>query len=323
MSDTGMWFDVQQRMEAHEATGSTANPASRPRTEGNEMGRDAFLRLLITQLQFQDPLSPMEDRDFIAQLAQFSALEEMQNMTRMLGQSKAFSMVGNIVHARHFNEAANRTDEILGVVTSVALRNGVPFLEIDGDRTVPLSAVQEVLGSQNDMLLRMLQNNLNHLQNVALIGRYIQALVPGTDGRQPEFIEGQVDQVMQDANGNTILMVNGREVFAAEVISVADRNLLIGKTISFMHGTERIEGPIQGVVIQDDRAYLRVNGINVHIERINQATDAIRLIETTITHRGNEYTIVGVMIRNGAPILIADDETEIPFREFRGIREDD
>lgn len=46
----------------------------------NEMGKDDFLHMLITQLKHQDPMDPMKDQDFIAQLAQFSSLEQMQNM---------------------------------------------------------------------------------------------------------------------------------------------------------------------------------------------------------------------------------------------------
>lgn len=47
---------------------------------GNDLDKDAFLRLLTTQLAHQDPLNPMEDQEFIAQLAQFSSLEQMQNV---------------------------------------------------------------------------------------------------------------------------------------------------------------------------------------------------------------------------------------------------
>jgi len=52
--------------------------------KSNDLDKDAFLRLLITQLQNQDPLDPMEDREFIAQMAQFSSLEQMQNLNKTL-----------------------------------------------------------------------------------------------------------------------------------------------------------------------------------------------------------------------------------------------
>lgn len=51
-------------------------------SHNNDLDKDAFLRLLTTQLANQDPLNPIEDREFIAQLAQFSSLEQMQNLNK-------------------------------------------------------------------------------------------------------------------------------------------------------------------------------------------------------------------------------------------------
>lgn len=58
----------------------------------NDLDKDAFLRLLTTQLANQDPLNPMEDREFIAQLAQFSSLEQMQNLNKSI-ETKSEEMI--------------------------------------------------------------------------------------------------------------------------------------------------------------------------------------------------------------------------------------
>lgn len=61
----------------------------------NDLDKDAFLKLLTTQLANQDPLNPMEDREFIAQLAQFSSLEQMQNINKnieIMGEEMLVSM---------------------------------------------------------------------------------------------------------------------------------------------------------------------------------------------------------------------------------------
>ena len=60
------------------ATDTNGNP--RDTGSMQSLGRDDFLQLLVTKLQHQDPLKPMEDSDFIAQLAQFSSLEQMNNI---------------------------------------------------------------------------------------------------------------------------------------------------------------------------------------------------------------------------------------------------
>ncbi|MDO5774292.1 MAG: flagellar hook assembly protein FlgD [Spirochaetales bacterium] len=69
-----------------------------------DLGKDDFLKLLITQLSNQDPTSPMENTQFIAQMAQFSSLEQMTNMNQefskmnsMLVSSQAVGTIGKTV----------------------------------------------------------------------------------------------------------------------------------------------------------------------------------------------------------------------------------
>jgi flagellar basal-body rod modification protein FlgD len=97
-----------------------------------ELGRDDFLRLLITQLSHQDPLSPMEDREFIAQMAQFSTLEQMTNMatdfarlTAMFTASEASGSLGRNV------EIADGDRLVQGTVRAVT-RGGVPQVMVNG-----------------------------------------------------------------------------------------------------------------------------------------------------------------------------------------------
>ena len=76
------------------------------RTASNELGKDDFLKLLITQLQNQDPTDPMENQDFIAQMAQFSSLEQMTNM------STSFSKMASFITSQEATSTLGKTVEL-------------------------------------------------------------------------------------------------------------------------------------------------------------------------------------------------------------------
>lgn len=75
-------INAPKRDELLQKIGDDEDGAKQPKRNTGELDKDAFLQLLTTQLANQDPLSPMEDREFIAQLAQFSSLEQMTELNK-------------------------------------------------------------------------------------------------------------------------------------------------------------------------------------------------------------------------------------------------
>ncbi len=70
------------------------------------LGKDSFLKLLVTELQYQDPLKPMENTEFIAQMAQFSSLEQMQNMNGDVSKLLTLSLMGKTVSGKDVDNQA-------------------------------------------------------------------------------------------------------------------------------------------------------------------------------------------------------------------------
>ena len=104
----------------------------------NELGKDDFLQLLVTQLQHQDPLAPMEDKDFIAQMAQFTSLEQMKNMNNAVQITQATSYIGKQV-----TWADSQGTEQTGIVTAIRIVNSEPKVMI-GEESIELKKIMSV-----------------------------------------------------------------------------------------------------------------------------------------------------------------------------------
>lgn len=119
---------------------NTSITSTKVDTKGTtRLGKDAFLQLLVAQMQYQDPLEPSSDTEWIAQLAQFSSLEEMQNMSAALTNSQAFSMVGKTVSIN----TGTGTKE--GVVDYVTMSGNKTYVSVDGSKYLT-SDIEAVLG---------------------------------------------------------------------------------------------------------------------------------------------------------------------------------
>ena len=108
-----------------------------------ELGKDDFLQLLVAQLTHQDPTSPLEDTQFVAQMAQFTSLEQLTNMNRsfetlnkLIGDSSAVNVVGKQV------DIEQSSGTVSGTITA-ATRGNNPQVQVNG-RWYAWSDVQTV-----------------------------------------------------------------------------------------------------------------------------------------------------------------------------------
>ena len=119
--------------------------AQQPRTFQQELDKDSFLQLMVLQMQNQDPTNPMDNSEMLAQLAQFSALEQMNNLNEgfetlasnvdQLNFMTASSLLGRRVSGIDMNGLP-----IAGTVESVHLDGSLVYLTV-GDRLMSMAGV--------------------------------------------------------------------------------------------------------------------------------------------------------------------------------------
>ena len=96
------------------------------------MDKDAFLQLLVAQMRYQDPLEPTSNTEFISQYAQFSQVEQLQNMAGSMDLQRASSLVGQQVRVKTTNSSGD-TNYVEGKVDYVTYEGGKAYLSVNGD----------------------------------------------------------------------------------------------------------------------------------------------------------------------------------------------
>ncbi|WP_409273956.1 flagellar hook capping FlgD N-terminal domain-containing protein [Neobacillus sp. SCS-31] len=120
------------------------SPAKAGNTNKQELGKEAFLKILVTQLQHQDPTQPQNDREFIGQMSQLSVLEQLSNLNKSLTAylestnniSQYSYVMGNKV--TWTNPETNAQES--GVVTGVHYRDNLVYFKV-GDQEILSSAI--------------------------------------------------------------------------------------------------------------------------------------------------------------------------------------
>jgi flagellar basal-body rod modification protein FlgD len=127
------------------AGNAAAEASSASAGSGQTLGQNQFLQLLMTQLQNQDPMSPMDNTQFIAQMAQFSSLEQMTNLVSatkaMNANTEVAQSVALIGHNVTYTNADGSTGS--GVVSEVDVASGNVQLKI-GNTSIDPTAINTV-----------------------------------------------------------------------------------------------------------------------------------------------------------------------------------
>ena len=111
---------------------ATTTTAEKKETKGTtNLGQDAFLQLLIAEMQHQDPLQPTTNTEWISQMATFSQLEELQSLSKTTENTQIFSLVGKNVIVSTEDAMGNKQLKE-GIVDFISMSGGTAKFSIDG-----------------------------------------------------------------------------------------------------------------------------------------------------------------------------------------------
>ena len=133
--------------------------------------KDSFLKILVAQMKYQDPMEPTSNTEYISQYATFTQVEQLNNMANSMSLSRASEMVGKTVIVTQTNADTGRTSEIQGVVDFVTYSGNKAYLNIDGTN-YDIDDVTQVLAEDYTDAIKAVedfQKAIDKLPNLELI----------------------------------------------------------------------------------------------------------------------------------------------------------
>ncbi len=203
-------------------------------TNGTSMGKEDFLKLMLAQLQNQDPLSPMEGTEFASQLAQFTSLEQLMN----LNDSMDTSINANYYLSQSINNtlAATLIGKEVKLSGSTFQNNGQENATIGYNLSTMASSVTVNIYNESGQLVKTIQNAPKNSGDNKLIwdfsdndgnsvpqGRYTFKVEPKDAESNlmsySTYVLGKIDGVKFTENG-TMLVVNGAKYNLSDIMEI-------------------------------------------------------------------------------------------------------
>jgi flagellar basal-body rod modification protein FlgD len=233
-------------------TVDTSSSAS-SKTASSSLGKDDFLQLLVTQMRYQDPLSPADNTEYVAQLATFSELEQMQNLNQTNSNSQAFDLVGKDVEVTTQNSAGATTSKI-GTVDHVVMSNGVAKISIDGS----LYALDDVS--------QVYYGGYLYEQGLPTITKTVEATF---DKDSPKDVTFEVDLGSGDTKATAAAVVINGDVIDADYVTIKGNQVTISKDAF----SKLTNGTYKPSIVFNDPDYTTVtNKINITVKGTGSTT---------------------------------------------------
>ncbi|MBI4643066.1 MAG: flagellar hook assembly protein FlgD [Deltaproteobacteria bacterium] len=213
---------------------TSSSTSSSSLTGGINMGKEDFLQLLTTQLRYQNPLSPEDPKDFVAQLSQFSSLEQLINLNTKLDDystvsksmqtsmqlSQGLDLLGKEVKAQgnSFAVSSGKATDVAFILGSATTSTKVSIYNSAGKLVRTMD-----LGAKSKGEVSVSWDGKDSSGNTVADGTYYYQVAAmdakGSTVDTASYVTGKVEQVLQDSS-TVYLKINGRLVTLDSILSI-------------------------------------------------------------------------------------------------------
>ena len=158
---------------------TSATQDSLSKSKPGTANKDDFLQLLVAQMKYQDPMEPTSNTEYMSQMAQFSSVEQMQNLTSTITSGQTMSLTGQYV-ILNVPDAVGNIDQVSGLVDYVTVQDGKTYFHI-GDDYYPSDYLDSVVS----------MDYIEHLADQAKVENTSVDTSTGTEGTVVEKVDGE------------------------------------------------------------------------------------------------------------------------------------
>ena len=207
---------------------------------GSTLGYDQFLQLLCAEMQYQDPLEPTSNTDYVAQMATFSQLEATLSLTETQESARASDLVGKQVILKVTSETTGQTTWVDGRVDYVMYENGEAYLSVN-DQLYPASSLDTVADSEYYEGVTMAKT-LTDMVNALPLEENLTLAYQTAIKQLREIYDGMTSYQQQFVSDETLGTLRKYEEKMQELVTQAENSTATEETPSEDGSTEETNG---------------------------------------------------------------------------------